>query len=286
MKRSKIDEMSARRVHAVLAAAMDDPRLLEQWRSQGGHARFDLERMRLFAGLATKVRHNDVRLALPLTFRLLDLLGISIDAFAGYAARAAALRKANQKSKAAKIAALSAFLDDWLERTDAQHALVRDLMRHERSLHELGTASAARGAASHAKVSSASLPRRCEPMMHHEMSCHPLELARALGAAKADLAGLERGRFLYVYRRSEGDARLSVEMIDELGFVLIELADGTCSVGRMRTVLRQAGVAVAAADLRRAVQDLIDSGFLTLTNRMGSSNAPGARRQLRDAGAA
>jgi hypothetical protein len=286
MKRSKTDEMSARRVHAVLAAAMDDPRLIAQWRSQGGQAGFDLERMRLFAGLATKVRHNDVRLALPLTFRLLDLLGISIDAFAGYAARAAALRKANQKSKAAKIVALSAFLDDWLDPTDAEHALVRDMIRHERSLHELGAAPAADGAANPAKVSAASVPRRCEPMMHYETSCHPLELARALGAARPDLTGLERGRFPYVYRRRAGDARLSIEMIDELGFVLIELADGTRSVGQMRTVLRQAGVAVAAADLRQVVQDLIDSGILTLTNRMGSSNAPGARRQLRDAGPA
>ncbi len=97
------NETAARHVHAVLAAAVDNPLLLERLRRQtanrrkDGAAAFDLERIRLFAGLAVKVRQNDVRLSLPLTFKLLDKLKISVVLFAAYGKQAAALRQAKGK---------------------------------------------------------------------------------------------------------------------------------------------------------------------------------------------
>ena len=134
------NETAARHVHAVLAAAVDNPLLLERLRRQtanrrkDGAAAFDLERIRLFAGLAVKVRQNDVRLSLPLTFKLLDKLKISVVLFAAYGKQAAALRQAKRKTLADKMELISRFMEDWLDAGDPQHALVRDILHHERAL--------------------------------------------------------------------------------------------------------------------------------------------------------
>src|SRR5215469_9830504 len=133
---TKQSRTSGRNVHAAIAAAMDNPDLLERWRKRAASARrirsdkdtFDFDRMRLFAGLATKVRHGDVRLSLPLTFKLLDALEISIQFFADYAGTAAALRKAGTASTADKIASLCTFVDGWIDGTDSDQALVRDMI--------------------------------------------------------------------------------------------------------------------------------------------------------------
>ena len=86
-------ETAARHVHATLAAAVADPIVLEHLRrTDNVGSAFDLESIRLFAGLALKVRHNDIRLLLPLTFKLLDRLKISVPLFAAYGKTAAASR--------------------------------------------------------------------------------------------------------------------------------------------------------------------------------------------------
>src|SRR6266851_4467894 len=87
-------------VHAALAAAMSDPNLLESWRRNPVALRdirineqeLDLEQVRNFIGLVTKVRHNDLRIVLPATFRLIDRAGLSIPLFADYAVKSTALR--------------------------------------------------------------------------------------------------------------------------------------------------------------------------------------------------
>jgi hypothetical protein len=97
---------SARQVHAMLAAAVDDPIVLERLRRRArsrGDTAVDFERVRLFAGLAAKVRQNDIRLRLPLTFALLDRLKVSIEIFADYAKPAAGGRPATQQSPAGEI---------------------------------------------------------------------------------------------------------------------------------------------------------------------------------------
>ena len=158
----------------MLAAAVDDPLVLERLRRQArsrGAAAFDFERIRLFAGLAAKVRQNDIRLRLPLTFTLLDRLKVSIAVFADYAKPAAALRQANKKSRADKIDSFCRFLDGWLDHGNPDHALAWDLVRHERALFELRDGATALpvqpGDAKREKVTAKSVPvwrariRRC-----------------------------------------------------------------------------------------------------------------------------
>ena len=86
--------MNARRVHAVLAAGVENPTLITAWRVEPARltrlgvnpAAFDLDALWKFAGLTIKVRHNGVRQQLPCTFRLMAVAGIEIGLFADYAA--------------------------------------------------------------------------------------------------------------------------------------------------------------------------------------------------------
>jgi hypothetical protein len=273
----RASDISARRVHAILAAAVDDPRVLERLRRRSalpgskrrGAIDLDFRRLRLFCGLTVKVRQNDVRLSLPLTFRLLDALKIGIEFFASYARQAADLRKRNKKTRAEKIQSIAAFLDGWLDRDDAGHALVRDMIRHERALVGLRQKMSVRapepGSSPREKrVAPGSVLRRSEGAVHHEMSCDVIALARELRARVCDLAAVSRGRFHYVHRWDALRGCVSADQVDELGFVLVDLANGRRSLARIAALLRQAGVDVAAADLCGAAQALVDNDILRL----------------------
>jgi len=271
---------AARHVHAVLAAAVSNPALLEHLRQRAGRgeddtATFDLERIRLFAGLAVKVRQNDVRLSLPLTFKLLDRLKISIPLFAAYSKPAAALRQANKNMRSDKIESISCFLEGWLHVNDPAQALVRDILHHERALLVLNGNRAtflaedrdrhtARAAAA---VRPESIPRPAPGLTFHEMSCDPLALERMIRSPTGDLSTLRRGPFYYAYCWDKGQSSISTKEIDELGHVLINLASGRRSVARLVEILRQAGVALTGAQLCDATQNLVDHGILILVDR-------------------
>jgi hypothetical protein len=269
------NDTSPRHIHAVLAAAVDDPNLLEELHREAKSSTtkakavaLDFDRVRLFAGLAVKVRQNDLRLSLPLTFRLLDLFKISIEFFASYAKEAASLRKANKKSRSDKIQSFFEFLDRWLNREDPDHALVWDIIRYERALIDLREAAAVvRGElddAARKRVTAKSVPIRRKQTIHHDMSCNPLELGRVLRSRTGDSSAIQRGEFHYVYRWDNLRACVSIDEIDELGYVLFDCANGRHSVARIAALLRQAGVAVDAKSLCDAVQELVDNGMLTL----------------------
>ena len=86
--------MNARRVHAVLAAGVEDPMLIAGWRTEPARLvrlgiepeSLDLNALWKLAGLTIKVRHNGVRQQLPGTFRLMAAAGLEISLFADYAA--------------------------------------------------------------------------------------------------------------------------------------------------------------------------------------------------------
>jgi hypothetical protein len=271
---------AARQVHAVLAAAVSNPLLLEELRQRAGRgeddtATFDLERIRLFAGLAVKVRQNDVRLSLPLTFKLLDRLKISIPLFAAYSKQAAALRQANKNMRSDKIESISCFMEGWLDPHVPEHALVRDILRHERALLACNGNRANsvpghqdRHAASvTAAVRPESIPRPAPGLIHHEMSCDTLALDRMLRLPTGDLSAVRRGQFYYAYCWDSERGCVSTREIDELGDILINLAGGRRSVGRLVEILRQAGVTLSRAQLCDATQNLVNHGILILVDR-------------------
>ena len=90
--------MSARAVHALVAAGLHDPSLLAQWAAEPAamgalgldEGALDVATLRKFSGLVAMVRHNGLREDLPRTFRLLSSAGLGIEVFADYAAYLAA----------------------------------------------------------------------------------------------------------------------------------------------------------------------------------------------------
>ena len=276
------NETAARHVHAVLAAAVDDPALLDRLRRQadrrvgrGPTADYDLERLRLFAGLTVKVRQNDVRLRLPRTFKLLDRLKLSMPLFAAYGGHAAALRRKGKPTPTQKVESMSRFIESWLDPKDSEHALVRDMLRHERALLAASGVTAAapgrtprRAPAAVPRVTSGSVPRRARDLILHETTCDLTALERMLHARDATLSALPRGRFHYVYCRDANG--VGARELDDLGHVMILLANGRRSVARIADLLRQAGVTMTDAQARDAVEALVRESILILRARSGT----------------
>jgi hypothetical protein len=266
-------ETAARHVHAILAAAVADPMLLERLRrTENVGAAFDFERIRLFAGLALKVRQNDVRLLLPSTFKLLDKLKISVPLFAAYGKKAAALRLAKRTTRSDKLESISDFIEGWLHPNDPKHALVRDALHHERALlalndsHANDTAEVAirRVTKVTAAVTPETLPRPAAGLIQKEMSCNPLLLEEVLRSPESDLSILRREQLHLVYCWDKRRGCATATQVDELGHVLFNLANGRRSIARLVEMLRQAGVALTRAQLCRAAQQLVDNGILVV----------------------
>lgn len=271
----------ARQVHAVLAAAMADPELLENWRSSpsarkkiaAGAADLDMEKVWRFSGLVTKVRHNDVRLIAPFAFKLLDLAGISVEMFAAYARQAHALRKDGKKSPSEKLLSLSNFLDEWLDHDNSLHSLIWDLIRHESAVHKLqteiapGMEEASAPVALQASPELAPVPR--EFVVHYEMTCNPIELVRGL-RAETKIPLLFRGQYYFAYCLGNDTGRVKVLELDAIGSVILDLADGRRTIAKISNILRKAGIPLQIEDLYHAVSKLVAEGLLVAGSSSGA----------------
>jgi hypothetical protein len=265
---------NAREVHSVLAAAMADPHLLESWRrepssldaSGGGAVSLDLAKIRHFSGLVTKVRYSDLRSNLPVTFRILDSAGLSIELFAAYARTAASLRNSGRNSKSAKLDSLVRFLDGRLDRTNRVHELVWDLIRHESAIFHLQ--EHARSVVSHpdpGAVSTHSVATRPAGTIFHELKCNPVEAAKIIRAG-GDPASVAREPCVVGYRRSEDGTRIEVTELDELAAFLIDNADGTRTVDELAELLQQCGIALEPEDLLDYIRQSVAAGLLTIVH--------------------
>lgn len=261
---------SARQVHSVLAAGMADPELLENWCSDpstaatiSAHAaEIDFEQVRRFSGLVTKVRYSDLRSNLPTTFRLLDRAGLSIEVFASYSSRAAALRKQGLNSKSDKLAALLEFLDEWLVLEEPVHALVWDVVRHEAAIFQIQrNAAGERPRAVLAEVTRHSTPARSADAELHRMTCNPVKAVRMV-RAHATLGSIPRKSAAYAYCAAPGEGQIRIIEIDELSAFLMEVADGTRTVAELAATLREGGVDLALSDLISAIRELAKAGLL------------------------
>lgn len=268
--------LSAPLVHSVLAAAMTDPSLLESWR----HApetlgrvglrpdAIDLNRIWRFSGLVTKVRHNDVRLTFPLTFRLLDHADLSIALFAEYARVAAELRKTGVKSRDEKAHALYNFLEEWLDHRIRFHAFVWDLIRHEKTMNGLESTSAIPvdtailGQTEGQKLSTKFTPVRASNLIVHDMGCNPVDLAEIVRTNIAVVRSLPYKKRLFAYCRTRDAAAIQVVEIDAITSVIIDLANGKRSITELATLVRQFGVAVDPRQLCKPVAQLVAKGML------------------------
>jgi hypothetical protein len=233
--------MKAGRVHSVIAAGVENPRLLARWQQEPELLstfgvepdKLDLDALWKFAGLTAKVRHNGLRADFPLTFRLLNVAGLEIELFASYASfrAAAGLRYADTTEERAQD--LLAFLEHWLNLDKLEHALLWDVMRYEHALAELSKLDP-QATASHTPESiarsaaprSTSVPRVCGDVILHEMRCDPREVGQMLLQKSPRLEDVTLGAFHFCYWRRGAAAEIHILQLDELGFYLLSLADG------------------------------------------------------------
>jgi hypothetical protein len=237
--------VNARRVHAVLAAGVENPTLISEWRAEPARLVrlgidpecLDLDALWKFSGLTIKVRHNGVRQQLPCTFRLMAAAGLEISLFADYAA----FRKASGERYAAATAQrthdLVQFIASWIDRSVPIHALLGDIARHEHALVCLNTPSPADvrgdgtgGDARAAALRASAVPEICGRIALHEMHCDPLLLAGALRQSVPRLSDIRIQTRYYCYWRGSDDPEVAVLELDEFGYYLLSLVDGRRSV--------------------------------------------------------
>jgi hypothetical protein len=238
--------MTARQVHAVLAAGVQNPQLIEQWQRDPGLLiacgvepdAFDLTALRKFAGLTVKVRHNGLRGRLPMTFRLLSAIGLELEMFASYGAFCASRGHRFADTSDGRAADLMAFFECWLQMDHPGHALLWDLIRHEEAIARLRKerSSPSRAVSTVGDVavlrrtpSGAMVPRVCGEIILHEMKCDPRAVQRALhqSAPRLDQIPLETHYFCYWSPDSTGEIQLLD--LDEFGYYALSFVDGARS---------------------------------------------------------
>jgi hypothetical protein len=278
--------VNARRVHAILAAGVENPTLITGWRAEPARLTrlgvdaesFDLNALWKFAGLTIKVRHNGVRQQMPGTFRLMALAGIEIGLFADYAA----FRKASGQRYAAATTErthdLVEFIATWVDPSVPIHALLDDIARHEYALVRLNAPLApasgndvAGDVARAAPPQASTVPRLCGRIALHEMHCNPLVLAEALRHAVPPLADVTLQPGYYCYWRSDQHSDISVVEMDEFGYYALSLVDGSRSVADLSQALL--GRRRPTRDFMRSLAQLEDVGLLTFGRKRRSDAA-------------
>jgi hypothetical protein len=268
--------MNARRVHAVIAAGLENPELLALWQREPELLRnsgvdpdkLDLGALWKFAGLTAKVRHNGLRADLPFTFRLLNVAGLEIDVFASYASFRASEGGRYADTTEARTQDLLIFLEHWLEPDRREHVLLWDLIRHELALTRLSRESqrplapaAARQVMS-TTPRATSVPRLCGDVILHEMRSDPRVVGMALRDKAPRLDGVQLGTFHFCYWRKSGGAEINIIQLDELGYYLLSLSDGKRSAADLSRLTGGSGR--PARGFLRALGELSVFGILAL----------------------
>lgn len=138
-------DASARQVHAIIAAGLADPKKLYSWIKNPellkpcGIDPYDLDLKSLwrFSGLTTKVRYNDLRRILPMTFTFLSNTGLEFEIFADYAIPAAELRTAGKNTVSDKLQGLFEFIEGWVDLRIHNHSLLWHILQHEVTIAQI-----------------------------------------------------------------------------------------------------------------------------------------------------
>ena len=233
--------MTAQRIHTVIAAGVENPALIARWRAEPellrGHgvepSQIDLDALWRFAGLTIKVRHNALREELPASFRLMSLAGLEIELFASYAIERAAQGARLAPTTEGRTLDLLGFLEGWLDRDNTAHALLWDLIRHERALGRFARTALAVGTSPDLRrgepltpPAADIVPRIRGEIVLHEMTSDPQAVARALEGPGLDLAAIPRTQARVCYWRTEARPEVSSLQLEELAFGALSLVDG------------------------------------------------------------
>jgi hypothetical protein len=271
--------MKAGRVHAVIAAALENPQLLTLWQREPNLLtdcgvdpdQCDLNAIWKFAGLTAKVRHNGLRADLPLTFRLLNVAGLEIEVFASYASFRTSVGGRYGDTSESRTQDLLTFLEQWLDFGRLEHALLWDMIRHEVALARLSRlATPVPESASSESASSespgpripvaASSPRICGDIILYEMRSDPRSVGEALQEKSPRLGEARLGTFLFCYWRKSAATEINILQLDQLGFYLLSIADGTRTLADLSALI--GGSRRPAKGMLNAVNELAAVGIL------------------------
>lgn len=259
-------------IHSVIAAGLQSPALLELWQREPERLRscgvnpeeFDLEKLRKFAGLSAKIRHNGLRVDLPLTFRFLSVSGMEIELFAAYASQRASLSEPYADTVEARARQLLTFLADWLDLQQREHAILWDLFRYELALTHLSRMTCEISALSRAQPGShhSTFPRIHGNTVLHGMRCDPQQVAEILRTSSPRLDQVTLDTFYFCFWREGGASQVQILQLDELGFCLLTLADGTHSISDISRMV--GGGSRPSKGLLRGLGELARLGVLSL----------------------
>jgi len=261
--------MSLARVQAVMAAGIEQPRLLVRWRAQPERLRalgvdpgeIDLDVLAKFSGLGVKVRHNPLRAHYPLSFRLMSASAMEIAMFAAYAEFRSLRRLPWAAAMPDRARDLLDFLGDWLDPADPVHARLWDALRYEDAIARLGPWRVATDAAPPV-VDRPDVPRLRGTVQLCEFGCDPRALAAALHASAPDLGAVPDEPHALCFWRAPGADEVTVLDLDALGFHLLARIDGRRSVPALARSL--GGGRGATAAVRAALATLADFGLVHL----------------------
>jgi hypothetical protein len=240
--------MNARRVHAVLAHGVRNPDHIERWRqdpaplvAQGIEpGSLDLPALLRFAGLTAKVRHNNVRNLLPMTFRFMAAAGFEIDLFSNYASLCSARGDSLPPSNEERAAALIRFIEHWLQPEIPEHLLLWDLIRHESALFALSKHSAESPAAppigQTPAPSPSSIAERNGLLILHELRSDPRELIAMLNRRNHDWSSLPIATRYFGYWRPDS-AEAQILELDEFSFYALSYADDARTAAALSRLL-------------------------------------------------
>jgi hypothetical protein len=273
--------MNARNVHAVIAAGVQHPVLLEKWQADPAFLRskgiapetIDLTALRKFAGLSIKVKHNGLRFDLPLTFRLVSLSGLDIAVFAAYATYCDVNGHRLAKTSAERAIDLTSFLETWLDLKQRNHRLLWDMIRHEQALAQLAKpapeipAVPADHPRSRRSTSRASLvPRVQGHVILHETQCDPQLVKSALFQRPLRLDQIPDEMHFYCYWRGGDTDEVHLLELDEFGYYTLQLVDGVTPVSELNR--RMGGGRRPTPAFLGALQQLADIGILHLSTSL------------------
>lgn len=260
--------MSLARVHAVMAAGVDQPQLLERWMADAAQLRalgvepdgFDLHALAKFAGLGVKVRHNPLRPMFPLSFRLMSVAAIEIDMFSAYALHRSREGRGFAADMAQRARDLVAFVGEWHDPATRAHLLLWDAMRYESAVAQLRAPQSGTIAAPNIDIPRAPCLRG--DIALHELQSDPRLLAAVLHASAPRLEDVPLQPQTFCFWRAPageygiddssaddgGAGDTAVIAVDALGQHLLSRIDGRRSAAALARELgggRDAGRAVA-----------------------------------------
>ena len=217
----------------------------------------ELDKIALFQGFITKVKHNRLRSVLPCTFQLLASLGEELPFFVDYSPAYAVLRSAGPVSLDAQCEDLSRHLQAYVEDRSVQHGrLVLSVNAHElvtRQLARLDVEAVPVDLVAEDVTDDPDAVRWDGRLIVRRYDADVLATCAAIQARKLDLeADALRQVAIVAYWRGANDQSVKAFNVDQATSLMLSLVDGRRSYGRISATFNAAvGADTDPDDVRR-----------------------------------